>query len=75
MLSNHREQFDKLLRLRGRKRPYFTRNYNELRKPKRVDKTDIYVETNLSANQIVNLSKSIIELFGYKEENLSIMVK
>ncbi|MDN5346124.1 MAG: putative type restriction endonuclease [Petrotoga sp.] len=29
MLSAHREQFDKVLNLVGRKRPYFTRNLNE----------------------------------------------
>jgi len=52
MLSAHREQFDKVLNLVGRKRPYFTRNPNELRNPNRIDNTEIYVETNLSANSI-----------------------
>jgi len=59
----------------GRKRPYFTRNPNELRNPKRINNTDIYIETNLSANSIVKLSKSIISLFGYKENDLSIEVR
>ena len=72
MLSAHRDQFDKILNLVGRKRPYFTRNPNELRNPERVDNTDIYVETNLSANSIVRLSKRIIELFGYRGDDLSI---
>lgn len=75
MLSAHREQFDKVLNLVGRKRPYFTRNPNELRSPERVNNTNIYIETNLSANSIVKLSKSVISLFGYKEENLSIEVR
>ena len=75
MLSAHREQFDKVLNLVGRKRPYFTRNPNALRSPERVDNTEIYVETNLSANSIVKLSKNIIALFGYKEDNLSIEIK
>lgn len=72
MLSAHIEQFDKVLNLVGRKRPYFSRNPNELRSPERVNNTGIYVETNLSANSIVKLSKSIIALFGYKEDDLSI---
>ena len=75
MLSTHREQFDKVLKLVWRKRPYFTRNPNELRNPERINNTDIYVETNLSANQIVKLSKSIISLFGYKENGLSIEIR
>jgi len=75
ILSAHREQFDKVLNLVGRKRPYFTRNPNELRNPKRIDNTGIYVETNLSANSIVKLSKSIIMLFGYRENDISIEVR
>lgn len=75
MLSVHREQFDKVLNLEGRKRPYFTRNPNELRSPEKVDNTGIYVEANLSANGIVRLSKSIITIFGYREDDLSIEIK
>ncbi|MCD6238198.1 MAG: restriction endonuclease subunit R [Thermotogae bacterium] len=75
VLSAHREQFYKVLNLRGRKRPYFTRNPNELRNPERITNTEVYVETNLSANSIVKLSKSIISLFGYKEDDLSTEVR
>jgi len=75
MLSEHREQFDKVLNLVGRKRPYFTRNPNELRAPERINNTDIYVEMNFNANEIVKLSKSIVELFGYRENDLSIEVR
>ncbi len=74
MLSAHREQFDKVLVLKGRKRPYFARNPNKLRIPERINSTEIYIETNLSANSIVNLSKSIIGLFGYRSEDLSVDV-
>lgn len=74
MLSAHREQFDKVLNLKGRKKPYFTRNPNELRIPEKINNTEIYIEIHLSAKSIVNLSKSIIALFGYKEDDLSIEV-
>jgi hypothetical protein len=43
-----------------------------LRDPERINNTDIYVETHFSANRIVELSKRIIRLFGYKESDLSI---
>jgi len=75
MLSAHKEQFYKVLNLKGWKRPYFTRNPNELRVPERINNTEVYVETHLSANSIVKLSKSIISLFGYKEDDLSIEVR
>lgn len=72
MLSAHREQFDKVFNLRGRKRPYFTRDPNELVNPKKINGANIYVETNFSANYIVKISKDILSLFGYKEDDLSI---
>ncbi len=75
MLSTHREQFDKVLNLTGRKRPYFTKNPNKLRHPERINNTDIYVETHLNSNRIVKLSKDIIELFGYKRDQLHIEVR
>ena len=76
MFSIHSEQFSKVLDLRGRKRPYFSKNPKELRIPEKIKNTDIYVETNLSANGIVKLSKNIIGLFGYNEEkDLFIEVK
>ena len=75
MLSSHRENFDKVLNLAGRKRPYFTKNPNELRSPERISGTDIFVETNLSANSIVRLSKSILQLFGYSEKDLMIELR
>jgi len=75
ILSNHREQFDRVLNLKGRKRPYFSRDPNELRKPKRIDDTDIYVETDRSTKGIVRLSKKIIALFGYEENDVSFEIK
>ena len=72
MLFKHRDIFDRVLNLVGRKRPYFSKNPNELRQPKRIDKTDIYIETNLSANQIVKISKNVLTLFGYKEDDITI---
>jgi hypothetical protein len=72
MLVLHKGKFEKVLTLRGRKRPYFTKNENELRIPTKIEKTDIYMETNLSANSIVKITQNLISLFGYESENLSI---
>ena len=75
VLTTHRKNFDKVLELRGSKRPYFTKNPNELRAPKKIEGTDIYVETNLSANSIVKLLFQTISLFGYSNKDVSIFVK
>lgn len=50
--------------VRGRKRPYFSRKERgELRDAIPVPGSGIYVESNLSANAIVNLSKKVLHLF------------
>jgi len=75
MQTSHKDEFEQVLSLTGRKRPYFTKNPDELRSSERIKGTDIYVEINLSANTIVKLSKNIIILFGYNEEDLSVEIK
>ena len=63
----HKKDFEKVLSLKGRKRPYFTKNANELRVPEKIIDTDLFVETNLSANSIVSLCEDVVSLFGYKD--------
>jgi len=75
MKTSQGHNFEKCLALVGRKRPYFAKNGDLLRKPKIIDGSDIYVETNLSANSIVGLSRDLIALFGYKENDLKISVR
>lgn len=75
MLNTHRNSFEQVEKLVGRKRPYFTKTPGELRSPERVNGSDIYVEVNLSAKRIVKLSKDILALFGYETDDLSIEVR
>lgn len=74
MKTSHKDKFEEVLTLSGRKRPYFSKNPEELRSSERIKGTEIYVETNLSANTIVKLSKNIISLFGYSDEDLSVEI-
>jgi predicted type IV restriction endonuclease len=72
MRKTHPNEFERVFTLKGRKRPYFTKNRNELRSYKKIPETNIYFETNLSAAQIVKVTKKLIALFGYPENELSI---
>jgi hypothetical protein len=53
-----------------KKRPYFTKSINELRSPQKVSKSEYYVETNLSANNIVSIVKEVLKTFNYEENEL-----
>lgn len=64
----HKKDLDKLLTLKGTKRPYFTRDQNELRSPEMIKGTDIFVECNLGANSIVSLCEDVLGLFGYADD-------
>lgn len=75
MAAIHRDKFEQVLNLVGRRRPFFTKSQNELRAPERIEGTDIYVETNLNANSIVKLLIDVISLFGYTKEDLLIEIK
>jgi predicted type IV restriction endonuclease len=76
LLSGDRpHDFQKTLKLVGRKRPYFTRNGNELRLPQLVTGTDIYVETNLNANLIVRICRDMLAILGYKSDDLKITIQ
>lgn len=72
MNSIHRNDFERVLSLQGRKRPYFTKNANALRIPEKIEGTDIFVEINLSANSIVKMCLDVLSLFSYSEEDFSI---
>lgn len=73
ILKEHKYEFDRVLSLVGRKRPYFTRNKILLRKFKQIEQTNIFVETNLSSTSIVKLCYNIVSLFGYSKTDLIIV--
>jgi negative regulator of replication initiation len=74
-LLRHQDQrnFEKTaLTLRGRKRPYITRDKDALRMPQLIPNTaSLYVETNLSANHIVKLCYTLITEIGYEKAHLT----
>ncbi|GAG07349.1 unnamed protein product, partial [marine sediment metagenome] len=55
-----------------RKGPYFTRNASELRVAKRFQNTNIFIETNLGADQIVKICFRMLDVLGYPASDLRI---
>jgi len=72
LISENKNDFKKVVELVGRKRPYFTYNPEELRQPKKIEKSNIYMETNLSSNQIVKISLKMLTLLGYSNKQFKI---
>lgn len=56
--------FTTLPEMQGKKVPYFCKSLNsKMRKPMKIEGTDIYVETNLSANGIRNLLIKVLKQY------------
>ena len=49
--------------MNGKKLKYFSKDENELRSPRRIGNTDIFVMTNMSANQIRTLISSMLRKY------------
>lgn len=69
----HMDKFAKVaLELHGKRRPYFSRNPADLRKPYQLPASDIFIETNLSANNIVAIGRVLLEKLGHDPDSLTI---
>jgi len=72
LINLHNKEFKNVLTLKGTKKSYFSKNENDLRRPEKINNTDIYVETNLSSGSIVKLCNKTIALFNYSDDDLKI---
>jgi hypothetical protein len=68
----HKDDFEKVLWLSGEDKTYFSLYKDQLSIPEKISKTDIYVETKLSPNEIVKTAKSLLIEFGYSPDKLII---
>ncbi len=72
--SIHTDDFDKVLEFKGKKRPYYTRNEDELVSPMSIPGTDIFVEGNVSASRSTKLCRQLIAAFNYSDDDLKVEV-
>ncbi|MCH7923100.1 MAG: type I restriction enzyme HsdR N-terminal domain-containing protein [Nitrospinae bacterium] len=73
--KRHSSEFHKVFSYRGRKRLYFSKNPLELRNAERIPDLNIHVETNLSADNIVQMCRRILGLFGHSPTDLKINLR
>lgn len=73
-LANEQEQsfIEKALTIRGRTRPYFSSNPEDLFKPEQIGDKEVWVETNFSAKDIVKLCNQLLIKMGHQVDDLTI---
>ena len=69
----HNTEFLRILDLRGRIHPHASRSPDDLRRPKAVGSSGIYIETNLSAKDIRKRARQFLEHLGHSPSDLEIV--
>lgn len=71
----HPDTFNKVLQLKGRTRTYFDQNPQNLRSPSRIPGTSIFVETNLSADTVVQRCEQVLQILGYSPDDFEVITE
>lgn len=68
---------EKLLEIRGTKRDYFVReeNQSDVVYPVNIPDTEFYFEGQLSANDVVRISKKVLRKYGYDASDLEVFTE
>lgn len=66
------KDFEKVLWISNDQKARFSRYGDQLRIPEKVKRTDIYVETQLNADEVVRTTCNLLAEFGYGKEALDI---
>ena len=75
MHRRHTEDFERILEIRGRKNPYFSRSAEDLYVPKPVGDTGLYASCQRGGSLLEQRAGRVVELFGYKAESLTIELR
>lgn len=68
-------RFESDSKMNGKKSKYFSANPNMLRKPVKLEKADLFIETNMSANSIRNLIIKMLQKYGVKSSEFIIFLR
>lgn len=76
LVERHPGDFaDKATALHGRKRQYIATSDEDMKAPRAIPGTRLWVETNLDARSILRLSRQLLAVFGYAPDSLDIQLK
>jgi len=71
------EDQEKITEIKGRKRSYFVQDgrQSDLVAPRKIPDTDIYIETNFSANDVVRIIEKAMNKYGHDTTQLEIFTE
>jgi hypothetical protein len=75
VFPKHKDDLDVLFTLSKPGKEYFSRNPYQLLTCEKIAGTGMYVDVNLTAREVVDLSQRMLHLLGYEDNALSLEVK
>lgn len=75
VLPKHKEDLDVLFTLSKPGKEYFSKNPYQLLTCEKIAGTGMYVDVNLTAREVVELSQKMLHLLGYEENALQLEVR
>ncbi len=73
--DKHPDNFERILEVRGRRLPYFSRVEDELHMPRAIGNTGIYASCQGAGVLIEGRARRVVELFGHPGDSLSVQLK
>ena len=70
--ASHTKDFEKVLWITDDQRTCYSRYSDQLRIPEKIKGTNIFVETKMTPDEVVNTAEKLIEEFGFDRNDLSI---
>jgi hypothetical protein len=71
----HEENFERVLWISGKDKTFFSKYQDQLNIPEEINKTEIYVETKLTPNEVVKILKTLLAEFGYSWDEFTIVAE
>ena len=73
--ERHSSEFERILDIRGRTLPYFSRNEEEVNLPRQIGDSGIYASCQGAGVLIEARAQKVLELFGYEDNALTIKTR
>ena len=68
--ESHQDFYSTASQIKGKKRDYFSKDNSQMHSPRLIRGSNIFVETNLSAEFIQKLIKRLLVKFGYSDDSV-----
>ena len=75
MRDRHREEFERILEIRGRTLSYFSRSEGAVYIPRQIGDSGIYASCQGGGELLEKRARQVVELFGYPAESLTIELR